>query len=206
MSAPEELHNQESSPYSCAICRSEGNLKRCVDATLSCIVPNFVKNKYWYKHKHSWQQNQDVVEVLETDGYKQLVGKTQSRRLQRPYNPGFDLPTNESRERYGSYPMRRSDGVELPIRYSIILFDLGFIVLSFLFLLIFIFGSFLFLLCFCLCFLAYLSQRLKWTFLIKICPFSVVVIGDGFVADDVVLNISYFHLFLKNHRVNFNQT
>lgn len=43
-------------------------------------------------------------------------------------------------------------------------------------------------------FLANLSQRPKWVFLIKICPLSVVV------------NVSYFHLLLQNHWVNFTQT
>ena len=46
-------------------------------------------------------------------------------------------------------------------------------------------------------FLAHLSRRLKWTFLITICPFSVFV---------VVVNFSHFHLLLQNHWANFNQT
>ena len=45
-------------------------------------------------------------------------------------------------------------------------------------------------------FLAHLSRRLKWAFLIKICPLSVVVI----------VNFSHFHLLLQNHWANFNQT
>ena len=47
-------------------------------------------------------------------------------------------------------------------------------------------------------FLAHLSLRLKWAFLITICQLSVVVV--------VVVNFSYFHLLLQNHRANFNQT
>ena len=46
------------------------------------------------------------------------------------------------------------------------------------------------------CLSAYLSQRLKWTFLIKICPLSIV---------GVVVNFSHFHL-LQNHWANFKQT
>ena len=46
-------------------------------------------------------------------------------------------------------------------------------------------------------FLAHLSWRLKWAFLIKICPLSVVV---------VVVNFSHFHLLLQNQWANFNQT
>ena len=46
-------------------------------------------------------------------------------------------------------------------------------------------------------FLAHLSRRLKWAFLIKICPLSVVVV--------VVVNFSHFHLLLQNHWANFNQ-
>ena len=46
-------------------------------------------------------------------------------------------------------------------------------------------------------FLAHLSRRLKWTFLIKICPLSVFV---------VVVNFSHFHLLLQNHLTNFKQT
>ena len=48
-------------------------------------------------------------------------------------------------------------------------------------------------------FLAKLSQKLKWVFLIKISPLSVFVI----VA---VVNISHFHLLLQNHWANFNKT
>ena len=48
-------------------------------------------------------------------------------------------------------------------------------------------------------FLAHLSQWLKWAFLIKICPLSVIVVV-------VVLNFSHFHLLLRNHWANFNQT
>ena len=47
-------------------------------------------------------------------------------------------------------------------------------------------------------FLAHLSQRLKWSFLINICPLSVVVVVD--------VNFSHFHLLLQNHWANFNQT
>ena len=48
-------------------------------------------------------------------------------------------------------------------------------------------------------FLAHHSQRLKWAFLIKICPLTVVVVV-------VVVNFSPFHLLLQNHWANFNQT
>ena len=51
-------------------------------------------------------------------------------------------------------------------------------------------------------FLAHLSRRLKWAFLIKICPLSVVVV----VVIVVVVNFSHFHLLLQNHWANFNQT
>ena len=47
-------------------------------------------------------------------------------------------------------------------------------------------------------FLAHLSQRLKWAFLINICPLSVFVV--------VVINFSHFHLLLQNQWANFNQT
>ena len=46
-------------------------------------------------------------------------------------------------------------------------------------------------------FLAHLSWRLKWAFVIKICPLSVVL---------VIVNFSHFHPLLQNHRANFNQT
>ena len=46
--------------------------------------------------------------------------------------------------------------------------------------------------------LAHLSPRLKWAFLITICPLTVFVV--------VVVNFSHFQLLLQNHWVNFNQT
>ena len=49
---------------------------------------------------------------------------------------------------------------------------------------------------FIITFLAHLSWRFKWAFLIKICPLSIVV----------VVNFSHFHLLLQNHLANFNQT
>ena len=49
-------------------------------------------------------------------------------------------------------------------------------------------------------FSAYLSQSLKWAFLIIICSLSVVVVGSG-----VVVNFSNF-LPLQNHLANFNWT
>ena len=49
-------------------------------------------------------------------------------------------------------------------------------------------------------FLDHLSRRLKWDFLIKICPLSVVVVVV------VVVNFSHFHFLLQNHWANFNQT
>ena len=51
-------------------------------------------------------------------------------------------------------------------------------------------------------FLAHLSRRLKCSFLIKICPLSVVVA----VVVVVVVNFSHFHLLLQNHWANSNQT
>ena len=55
-------------------------------------------------------------------------------------------------------------------------------------------------------FLAHLSQRLKWAFLIKICLLSVVVVVVVVIVVVVVVNFSHFHLLLQNHRANFNQT
>ena len=55
-------------------------------------------------------------------------------------------------------------------------------------------------------FLAHLSRRLKWAFLIKICPLSVVVVVVVAVVVVVVVNFSHFHLLLQNHWANFNQT
>ena len=49
-------------------------------------------------------------------------------------------------------------------------------------------------------FLVHLSRRLKWAFLITICPLSIVV----FVVV-VVINFSHFHL-LQTHWTNFNET
>ena len=58
-------------------------------------------------------------------------------------------------------------------------------------------------------FLAHLSRRLKWAFLIKICPLSVVVVVVvvvvAVVVFVVVVNFSHFHLLLQNHWANFNQ-
>ena len=50
-------------------------------------------------------------------------------------------------------------------------------------------------------FLAHLSQRFKWAFLIKICPLFVVV-----VVVIVVINFSHFNLLLQNHWTNIYQT
>ena len=47
-------------------------------------------------------------------------------------------------------------------------------------------------------FLSHLSRKLKWAFLIKICPLSVVVDGVVVVVV-VVVNFSHFHLLLQNH-------
>ena len=49
-------------------------------------------------------------------------------------------------------------------------------------------------------FSAHLSRRLKWAFLIKICPLSVVVVVVVFI------NFSHFRLLLQNHCAIFNQT
>ena len=57
--------------------------------------------------------------------------------------------------------------------------------------------------------LAHLSRRLKWAFLIKICPLSVVidvgfvVVVVGVVVGVVVVNFSHFHLLLQNHWTKF---
>ena len=51
-------------------------------------------------------------------------------------------------------------------------------------------------------FLAHLSQRLKWVFLITICLLSV---GAVVVVVIVYVNFSHFHLLLQNHWANFNQ-
>lgn len=157
LSAPDEQHNRENSPNSCAPCGSKENLKRCDHCQVVMYCSTFCQKEHWYQHKLSCQQNQDVVEIIQTGGYKKLirethVGRLLSRRFQTPYNPGIDLATTESRESYGSYPMRRSDDVELPIRNSTfryndsinILFELGFLLSSFLFSLILIFGFFSF--------------------------------------------------------------
>ena len=49
-------------------------------------------------------------------------------------------------------------------------------------------------------FLAHLSWRLKWAYLIKFCPLSM------FVIVVVVVNFSPFHLHLQKQWANFNQT
>ena len=48
-----------------------------------------------------------------------------------------------------------------------------------------------------LLFLAHLSRRLKWAFMIIFCPLSVVVVV-------VLVNFLYFHFLLQIHWVNFN--
>ena len=53
-------------------------------------------------------------------------------------------------------------------------------------------------------FLAHLNWRLKWAFLMKICPLSVVVIVVVFVF--VVVNFSHFDLLFQNQWASFNQT
>ena len=53
-------------------------------------------------------------------------------------------------------------------------------------------------------FLAHLNRRLKWAFLMKICPLSVVVIVVVFVF--IVVNFSHFDLLLQNQWASFNQT
>ena len=64
-----------------------------------------------------------------------------------------------------------------------------------------LFSRFLLLSCSCTFLLARLSWRLKWAFLIIVCPLSNVVV----VHVVVVVNCSYF-LLLQNHLANFNQT
>ena len=57
--------------------------------------------------------------------------------------------------------------------------------------------------------LAHLSRRLKWAFLIKICPLSVVIVVIVVfvvVVGIVGVNFSHFNHLLQNHWVNFNQT
>lgn len=51
--------------------------------------------------------------------------------------------------------------------------------------------------------LAYQGQRLKWAYLIKICPLSVVVVC---VIVAIVVNFSHFHVLFKKHWAYFNQT
>ena len=57
--------------------------------------------------------------------------------------------------------------------------------------------------------LAHLSRRLKWAFLIKICPLSVVidvvfvVVVVGVFVCVVVVNFSHVHLLLQNHWTKF---
>ena len=56
-------------------------------------------------------------------------------------------------------------------------------------------------------FLAHLSRRLKWAFLIKICWLSIIVVDIVVcVVVIVVINFSHFHLLLQNHWVYFNIT
>ena len=54
-------------------------------------------------------------------------------------------------------------------------------------------------------FLAHLSRRLKWAFLIKICLLSVIIVVVVLVVV-VVVNFSHLHLLLQNHWASFNQT
>ena len=51
-------------------------------------------------------------------------------------------------------------------------------------------------------FLAHLSRRLRWDFLIQICPLSVVVVG----VVVVVIKFSHFHLLFQKHWAKFKQT
>ena len=54
-------------------------------------------------------------------------------------------------------------------------------------------------------FLAHLSRRIKWAFLIKICPLSVVVVVV-LVVGVVDVNYSHFLSHLQKHWANYNQT
>ena len=54
-------------------------------------------------------------------------------------------------------------------------------------------------------FLAQLSQRLNWAFLLKMCLLSVVIVVVVVVIR-IVVNFSHVYLLLQNHWANFNQT
>ena len=54
------------------------------------------------------------------------------------------------------------------------------------------------------CFVAHLSWKLKWAFLIAFRPSSVCL--SVCLSVRLSVNFSYFRLLLKNHWANFNQT
>lgn len=108
---------------SCAACGEKSDLKKCARCLVVMYCSKRCQNEHWYQHKHSCQQNQDVVEVIQTNGYKKQmreanVKRLQSRRLQSLFINGFDSARGESRGSYGSYPMHSSYNVDLTIRKS----------------------------------------------------------------------------------------
>lgn len=161
LNAPEDIHNQECSPLSCAACGRKENIERCDRCHLVGYCSKFCQNKTWYKHKQNCQQNHGIVEI-QTDGHKKLMRETpvehfQSTILQSPFNHAFDSAPKENYRIFGPYVRRRSDYVDFSIRKSlfhningiVILFQIGFLSLPLLglILLIYIYDYFLFLLC-----------------------------------------------------------
>lgn len=150
LNAPEDVHNQECSPLSCAACGRKENIEKCDRCHLVGYCSKFCQHKNWYKHKQNCLQNHGIVEI-QTDGHKKLRREThvehiQSTILQSPFNHAFDSAPKENYRIYGPYVRHRSDCVDFSIRKSlfrningiVILFEIGFLSLPLLGLLLLI--------------------------------------------------------------------
>ncbi|XP_061178384.1 uncharacterized protein LOC133187027 [Saccostrea echinata] len=112
---------ESASCESCVFCLTVGQGKKCERCLAVSYCSKSCQRQHWPDHKTVCEKNNDIVDVIKTDGYKEQLKKSKSDRFRSQANQSrnrFTAFDNGDHMMFGPSAMFRTDSADLSLRKS----------------------------------------------------------------------------------------